>query len=329
MDGMRKIRIGKGPVEASVLGLGCWGMSHAYGPADRGEALATIQAAVAAGVNLLDTADVYGAGDNEVLVGEAVRGIRDQVVIASKFGFRGDEHGRLEVCGRPDYVHQACDASLQRLATDRIDLYFLHRLDPQVPIEETVGAMAELVAAGKVRAIGLSEVSAERLRRAETVHHVAALQSEYSLFSRDIEHAVLPACRELGTTVTAFSPLGRGILTGALGKQNRFAEGDYRRNLPRFQDEQFHENLKIVEALQAFAAERGCTVGQLALAWLLHQGNDILPLPGTRKRQHLLENIGACSLSLSTEETELLRRLTTGVVGERHNEDNLRFIDSD
>lgn len=314
-------------IAISPIGLGCWGMSDAYGKADREESIATIRMAVDMGITLLDTADIYGGGDNERLVGKAVRGMREKVVIASKFGFRGNEHGELEVCGRPDYVREACDASLQRLQIEAIDIYHLHRLDPDVPIAETVGAMAELIREGKVRALGLSEVSAATLRKAEEIHHMEVLQSEYSLFTKDIEQEILPLCRENGTRILAFSPLGRGFLTGAIVAENQFEQGDYRRSLPRFQGEHLASNLAIVEKIKAFAAGKGITPSQLALAWLLHQGPEVIPLAGMKSRNHLKENLAATRVVLAPYEVAYLRDVTDGISGSRHNEDNLRFID--
>jgi aryl-alcohol dehydrogenase-like predicted oxidoreductase len=271
-------------------------MSDAYGKADRPESLATIRLAVDLGITLLDTADIYGGGENERLVGEAVRGRRDKVIIATKFGFRGNEHGELAVCGRPEYVHAACDASLGRLQTEVIDIYHLHRVDPEVPIAETVGAMAELVAMGKVRALALSEVSAATLRKAEKVHHIAALQSEYSLFTQVVEEEILPLCRANGTTLLAFSPLGRGFLTGTFTSQQQFEEGDYRQNLPRFSGDHLAHNLRLVDELKDIAAGKGITPGQLALAWLLHQGPGVLPLVGMKRRAYLQENLAAAQV---------------------------------
>lgn len=313
--------------EILPLGLGCWGMSDAYGRADRAESIATIRRAVDFGVCLLDTADVYGAGHNEELIAEAITGIRQRVVLASKFGFVGDEHGNPTVCGRPDHVRRACEASLKRLGTEVIDIYHLHRLDPEVAIEETVGAMADLVAEGKVRALGLSEVSAATLARAQRVHHIGFLQSEYSLFTKEVEQEVLPACRRSGTMLLAFSPLGRGMLGGAIGTGHRFEPGDYRATLPRFQGDNLAKNLAILGRIEAMAGDLAVTPGQLALAWLLHQGDDIIPLPGMKRPRHLLENLAALDLQLGPGELGELRAMTREIAGARHNEGNLRFID--
>ncbi len=234
--------------------------------------------AVDMGINLLDTADIYGNGDNEILVGEAIRGIRQNVVISSKFGFTGNEHGALEICGRPDYVKQACDASLKRLRTDFIYIYHLHRVDPKVPIDETVGAMAELIKLGKVRSLGLSEVSAVTLKKALKTYNIASLQSEYSLFTKEMEKNILPACKKAEIGVLAFSPLGRGFLTGKTMNEKQFEQGDYRRNLPRFKGKNLKKNLDIVEKINAFATDKGVTASQLSLSWLMHQGSDVFPL---------------------------------------------------
>lgn len=309
------------------IGLGCWGMSGAYGKADRQESIATIHAAIDMSVNLLDTADVYGHGHNEELIGEAVQGRRQQVILSSKFGFVGDEHGDVQVCGRPDYVKSACEKSLQRMRTDYIDIYHLHRVDPDVPIEETIGAMVDLQHEGKIRAIALSEASAQTIMRAGKVHKIEFLQSEYSLFTKDVERDVLPVCRDSDITILAFSPLGRGVLTGKLSGKESFSKDDYRSSMPRFSAENMQKNNRMVEGLQSMASDRNVAPGQLALAWLLHQKAHIVPLVGMTKRKYLAENVGAAQLALTDEELLRLRGLTDKVAGARHNEHNLSFID--
>jgi aryl-alcohol dehydrogenase-like predicted oxidoreductase len=278
-------------------------MSEFYGASDEASSLDLLQHAIDIGVTFWDTADMYGVGANERLVGRALRGRRDQVVLATKFGVvRGENDSFRGVNGTPDYVRSACDASLQRLGVDHIDLYYQHRVDPQVPIEDTVGAMAGLVEAGKVRFLGLSEAGASTLRRASTVHPISALQSELSLWSRDIEDEVVPACRELGIGVVAYSPLGRGFLSGAIKSLDDLAEDDWRRNMPRFQGENFAKNLELVERVEQMSAAKGCTPAQLALAWVLAQGPNVVPIPGTRSRSRLEENAGAPEIGLSDHE---------------------------
>jgi aryl-alcohol dehydrogenase-like predicted oxidoreductase len=282
------------------------GMSEFYGEGDEQESIATIHLALDLGIDLLDTADIYGPHTNEVLVGQAIADRRDEVILATKFGIVRDPENPAArgVNGRPDYVHRSCEASLRRLNLDHIDLYYQHRVDPNVPIEETVGAMAELVEAGKVRFLGLSEASADTIKRAHQVHPISAVQSEYSLWSRDIEAEVLPTLRELGIGLVAYSPLGRGFLTGAITSPDDFAPDDFRANNPRFRGENFKRNLELVDRVKELAGEHNCTPGQLALAWVLHQGDDIVPIPGTKRRKYLEENVEATEVQLSQEDLE-------------------------
>ncbi len=296
-------RLGRGGPEVSALGLGCMGMSEFYGPRDETESIATIHAALDAGVSLVDTADIYGPHTNEELVGRAIAARRSEVFLATKFGIvRGPNPKDRGTNGRPDYVKASCDASLKRLGVDTIDLYYQHRVDPKTPIEDTVGAMAELKQAGKIRHIGLSEASSKTIRRAARVHEVTALQSEYSLWTRDVEDDVLATCRELGIGFVAYSPLGRGFLTGRIRRFEDFAADDTRRNSPRFQGENFAKNLELVERIVALAAEKRVTPSQLALAWVLAQGPDVVPIFGTKRRAYLAENLGAASVTLSPAE---------------------------
>ena len=297
------------PLTVSALGLGCMGMSEFYGTGDEETGIATIQRALDLGVSFLDTADMYGPFTNEQLVGKAISGRRDEVQLATKFGNERLPDGtRVGINGTPDYVRSACDASLQRLGVDHIDLYYQHRVDKSVPIEETVGAMAELVAAGKVRHLGLSEASVTTIRRAHATHPITALQTEYSLFTRDLEDDILPTLRELGIGLVPYSPLGRGLLTGAITSQDALAEDDSRRSayFPRFQGEALDANLVLVAKIRELAEARGCTPGQLALAWVLAQGDDVAPIPGTKRIPYLEENVGAAAVELSTSDLAAL-----------------------
>lgn len=307
---MEMRKLGSQGLEVSALGLGCMGMSEFYEGRDDAESEATINYALDLGVTFLDTADMYGVGRNEELVGRVVRERREWVVVATKFGnVRGQDGSFQGINGRPEYVRQACDASLKRTGLDMFDLYYQHRVDPDVPIEETVGAMAELVAAGKVKYLGLSEAGPETIRRAHAVHPISALQTEYSLWSRDPEETILPLVRELGIGFVPYSPLGRGFLTGHFRSPEDIPEDDYRRNAPRFQGEAFAKNLDLVKEVEAMAQEKGCTPAQLALAWVLAQGTDIVPIPGTKRRKYLEENLRALEVSLSGDDLQRLDRI--------------------
>jgi len=327
---MKMRRLGKNGLTVSAIGLGCMGMSWAYGAVDETEASATIERAVELGVNFFDSADVYGPFTNEILVGQALKRVRDRVVIATKFGNRRGADGRpIDPDGRPAYMREACDASLKRLGVDYIDLYYQHRVDRKTPIEETVGAMAELVRQGKVRFIGLSEASPRTIRRAHAVHPITALQSEYSLWTRDHEQEVIPTLRELGIGFVPYSPLGRGFLTGRIATPDQLEESDFRRHAPRFQRDNFNQNLRIVEGLKQMAAAKGVTPGQIALAWVMAQGDDIVPIPGTKRRQYLEENVAAAEVTLTADELRRLDQIAPrgATAGERYPEAAMRNID--
>jgi aryl-alcohol dehydrogenase-like predicted oxidoreductase len=326
---MERRKLGRQGFEVSAMGLGCMGMSEFYGSTDEDEAVRTIHRALELGVSFLDTADMYGPFTNERLVGRAISGRRDAVEIATKFGnVRGEDGSRLGIRGDADYVRQACDASLERLGVDHIDLYYQHRVDKAVPIEETVGAMKELVEAGKVRYLGLSEASPETVRRAHAVHPITALQTEYSLWSRDPEDGILATVRELGIGFIAYSPLGRGFLSGRFTSPDDFPEDDFRRHHPRFQGENFDRNMELVQRVEEMARAKGVTAGQLALSWVLHRGEDVVPIPGTKRVRYLEENVAAADVALSPDELEQLDSIAPAGVAAGDRYADMSSIDS-
>ena len=331
-DLVKTRELGKSGLHVSALGLGCMGMSDFYGQRDDAESLATLHRAMELGVTLIDTADMYGPFTNEELVGKALKGRRDRVVLATKFGFVRDPNdpAKRGVCGTPEHVRSACDASLRRLGVDCIDLYYQHRVDPQTPIEDTVGAMAGLVQAGKVRHLGLSEAGPQTIRRAHAVHPITALQTEYSLWSRDPEDEIFAVCRELGIGFVPYSPLGRGFLTGQIKRFEDFAPDDYRRHSPRFQGGNFQLNLDLVARLGAMATEKQCTTSQLALAWVLAQGRDIVPIFGTKRRQYLEENLQALDIELNAEDLKRINEIAPrgAAAGERYADNMKKLVNS-
>ncbi|MCL9661812.1 aldo/keto reductase [Paenibacillus hunanensis] len=326
---MEKVALGQQGLLVSRLGLGCMGMSEFYGDRDEQESLRTLDAALDSGITFFDTADMYGNGENEQFISPFIRQHRNDVVIATKFGnVRGEDGSYLGISGKPEYVREACEKSLKRLGVDTIDLYYQHRVDPNVPIEETIGAMGELVREGKVRYLGMSEAAPETIRRAHAVFPITALQTEYSLWSRDVEDEILPVCRELGIGFVPYSPLGRGFLTGQIRSFDDLAEDDFRRFSPRFQGENFQKNLDLVDRIREIASEKNCAPSQLALAWLLAQGEDIVPIPGTKKSKYLLENAGAVNVKLTKEELQRIDAAAPkgSAAGERYEQNGMKTL---
>lgn len=328
---MQYRKLGKTGESISAIGLGCMGMSFAYGSEqdfNEQESLATLELALDLGINFWDTADMYGQGANEILLSKILATKRDKVFLATKFGFRFKEDGTYYFDGSPKYLKQACEASLKRLKVDVIDLYYTHRIDDTVPVEETVGAMAELVKEGKVRYLGLSEAGVASIRKAHAVHPIAALQTEYSLFTRDVEGEILNTTRELGISLVAYSPLGRGLSTGAINNAASLSDGDFRKNLPRFQGSNFEQNLQTTNMLEVFAKEKGITAAQLSLAWLLAQGEDVVPIPGTKRRKYLQENAAAANIQLSSSDLATINEILTknAVAGERYTDGGMKLV---
>jgi len=326
---MKRRFLGSSGEKVSAIGLGCMGMTGRYGPADKSENLAVLHRALDLGMNLLDTADMYGNGENEKLISEVLATRRDEVFLATKFGFRTDASGRVGVDGTPAYARQAIDASLRRLKVDHVDLYYAHRIDPKVPVEETVGAMGELVKAGKVRYIGICEASEASIRRAHKEYPLAAVQSEYSLLTREPEKAIIPACVELGIAFVPYSPLSRGLVTAAMPQPDTLAPDDFRRSLPRFLGENLHANKELAQEFASLAQTLGCTAAQLALAWILHKGDTLIPIPGTKRLRYLEENAGAVDIVLSKKDMERIEALLEAhpAAGQRYDPGNMRLVE--